>query len=579
LVEPALLVAAALLAVATALPFAVLAVPLWLAFRLARAPWWAPAAVAGAAGAFGWGWAWWHGQDPSSWAAGYLDVQLETGRAILAAWPSVDWGALGPGYAGRVWPYVLAGGPLAAGALGAAEAAGFVSFGGGFSGGERNGFRTEDAGRLARQAERPVSWVVPNALGRGVVTLLSAPPGLGKGWWTFALLRAMQDGGAFFGLPVRRPERVARFGRSRRPMRVLWCTEEGESFRRSARRFGIAPGLVEVVRRDRVAEQDWPALVRAVRRLAWRKGCACVIFDTVRAWCPQAEQSNEQAARVFNLARAELAARGLGVLFVHHDRKGGGEYGEGVAGPNNLVGSTDVLIELRRVRGRDDARRMRISRRFGELDVTARLVGHRYVADGEAVGEAGADGGIPTPPGERRPALGAAAAPDRPEGAAAGPRPPLEGEAYRRYLRSDAWAARRERALRRAGGRCGRCGAGVPAEVHHLTYERLGAERDGDLIALCAPCHRDAHPSRSRERGALTPPVRRTLDRLEKLTGVTGGGRAVEEVETDELLRMERGSKSALLARLRALEGAGLAAHRGKGVRGDPQRWRATGPA
>jgi RecA-family ATPase len=65
-----------------------------------------------------------------------------------------------------------------------------------------------------------------------------------------------------------------------------------------------------------------------------------VIVDTIRAWCPQAEQSNDQAAAVFNLARKELATPGLGVLFVHHDRKGGGEYGEGVAGPNNLVGST-----------------------------------------------------------------------------------------------------------------------------------------------------------------------------------------------------------------------------------------------
>ena len=132
----------------------------------------------------------------------------------------------------------------------------------------------------------------------------------------------MQDQATFFGLPVRRPERAILFGR-RRPLKVLWCTEEGESFRRTARRFGIAPGLVEVLRRDQVGEQDWPALVRAVRRLAGRKACAYVLFDTVRAWCPQAEQSNEQAARVFNLARTELAARGLGVLFVHHDRKGG----------------------------------------------------------------------------------------------------------------------------------------------------------------------------------------------------------------------------------------------------------------
>jgi hypothetical protein len=120
-----------------------------------------------------------------------------------------------------------------------------------------------------------------------------------------------------------------------------------------------------------VAATQWPAIVRLVRRGAWRRGCAYAIFDTVRAWCPQAEQSNDLAAAAFNLARREPAVPGLGVLFVHHDRKGGGEHGEVVAGPNNLVGAVDVLIELRRVRGRDDARRMVVSRRIGDLDVTS----------------------------------------------------------------------------------------------------------------------------------------------------------------------------------------------------------------
>src|SRR5262249_32451255 len=77
----------------------------------------------------------------------------------------------------------------------------------------------------------------------------SAPPGLGKGWWTWGLLRAMQDGGTFYGLRVRRPVRVSRFGRRVRPLKVLWCTEEGESFKRTARRFGVGAGLVEGRRR------------------------------------------------------------------------------------------------------------------------------------------------------------------------------------------------------------------------------------------------------------------------------------------------------------------------------------------
>ena len=135
-----------------------------------------------------------------------------------------------------------------------------------------------------------------------------------------------------------------------------------------------------ILRREEVRGWDWPDLVREVRRQAWRRGCAIVIFDTVRAWCPEAEQSNAQAAEVMNLARAELAGRGLAVVFVHHDTKAGGEYGEQVAGPNNLVGSCDVLVALQRVKGQDTARRMLVSRRFGDQDLTARLEGHRYVA-------------------------------------------------------------------------------------------------------------------------------------------------------------------------------------------------------
>ena len=96
-----------------------------------------------------------------------------------------------------------------------------------------------------------------------------------------------------------------------------------------------------------------------------------------------------------NLARKELAAAGLGVLFVHHDSKLGGEYGAGVAGPNNLVGSCDVLIELRRVKDDPAARRMLVSRRYGDQDVTARLVGHRYVVADAEEDEPDEDGEAP----------------------------------------------------------------------------------------------------------------------------------------------------------------------------------------
>ncbi len=71
------------------------------------------------------------------------------------------------------------------------------------------------------------------------------------------------------------------------------------------------------------------------------------------------------------------------------------------------------------------------------------------------------------------------------------------------YLRSPYWRARRARAIARAGGRCERCGVTGRLEVHHLTYARLGRERDRDLRALCHGCHRIAERRRRARRAPM----------------------------------------------------------------------------
>ncbi|MGH2353069.1 MAG: AAA family ATPase, partial [Chloroflexota bacterium] len=414
-----------------------------------------------------------------------------------------------------------------------------------------------DAGRLAQEPEVPVEWAIEGVLGRRVTVLLSAAPGVGKAWWLWALLRAMQTGEDFYGLSVRQPWRTARpwwrggglpwQGRAR-PLRVLWLTEEGRSFAATARRFGIAPGLVDVLRRDQVPAANWPDLVRVIRQEAWRRRCAYVIVDTVRAWCPQAEQTPEGANAVVNLARQEWAERaGLGVVFVHHDRKGGGEYGEGVSGTYGLVGAVDILVELRRVRGQSDARRMLVSRRFGEQDRTARLEGTRYVLVGEGAPDdteapapvipdylretlaairAAGDDGLTKVAVQRVTSAAAATVASRLEALealavigrqGAGKKrdplrwvataqtaqtdaPPTSDPAYVRYLGSAAWAEKRAGFLKRAGGRCEACAAepaeGDTLEVHHLRYDRVGQELPEDCVVLCSPCHRRAHALR-----------------------------------------------------------------------------------
>lgn len=70
---------------------------------------------------------------------------------------------------------------------------------------------------------------------------------------------------------------------------------------------------------------------------------------------------------------------------------------------------------------------------------------------------------------------------------------------YAAHIKSDAWAAIRkawfEEQRRRTGtdAVCYVCGVGRPLDLHHLSYERMGAEQHEDLIALCRPHHEHLH--------------------------------------------------------------------------------------
>jgi hypothetical protein len=68
---------------------------------------------------------------------------------------------------------------------------------------------------------------------------------------------------------------------------------------------------------------------------------------------------------------------------------------------------------------------------------------------------------------------------------------------YREYVDSAAWDGRRHEEIAKAGGECSECRnratPGIPLQVHHLSYERLGAELPTDLVVLCRLCHECKH--------------------------------------------------------------------------------------
>ena len=68
---------------------------------------------------------------------------------------------------------------------------------------------------------------------------------------------------------------------------------------------------------------------------------------------------------------------------------------------------------------------------------------------------------------------------------------------YDNYLKSSEWKVKRILVMERDNGTCRRCR--VKADhVHHLSYERVGAESLSDLVAVCAGCHKWIHSRNGR---------------------------------------------------------------------------------
>jgi len=63
---------------------------------------------------------------------------------------------------------------------------------------------------------------------------------------------------------------------------------------------------------------------------------------------------------------------------------------------------------------------------------------------------------------------------------------------YSKYLKTKHWKTTRNKVMKEYNKICFDC-MGVATQVHHLTYENLGKEKDEDLIPLCNDCHEKRH--------------------------------------------------------------------------------------
>lgn len=79
---------------------------------------------------------------------------------------------------------------------------------------------------------------------------------------------------------------------------------------------------------------------------------------------------------------------------------------------------------------------------------------------------------------------------------------------YYGYIQTEAWREQRMKILRRDNFQCVCCGTAKNLHVHHITYENLGAEEEGDLVTLCSDCHANVHSMEDLKKTEIEIPKR-----------------------------------------------------------------------
>ena len=123
------------------------------------------------------------------------------------------------------------------------------------------------------------------------------------------------------------------------------------------------------------ASGDWKGLrvvfglgadVDALLRRAFRGDEAIVIVDSLRNLLQlQDEKDNSEIARAVTPWIADARQRDKTLVMAHHQRKGGGENGEGIAGGHAMLGSFDIALEV--LRDPSQAKNRRLIRTYARL--------------------------------------------------------------------------------------------------------------------------------------------------------------------------------------------------------------------
>lgn len=226
---------------------------------------------------------------------------------------------------------------------------------------------------MASAPERP-KYVLWGYIARGAITEVAAKPKVGKTRFVMEAVARILHGDDFLD-------------HATEVCRVLYMTEESRgSFIAGAKRSGMhsAGDACHVLMRGSVRSLAWDQIGELVLAYCDQHKLDLVVTDTLSDWAGlRGDDENSAGAALAAMAPLRaLADSGRAVVAVRHERKGIGDIGESARGSSAFGGAMDILVSLRRTRGRghDNRRELHAVGRFDETpgSVTIELGGDGY---------------------------------------------------------------------------------------------------------------------------------------------------------------------------------------------------------
>lgn len=210
-----------------------------------------------------------------------------------------------------------------------------------------SGFRSQSLRALLSDPAMtaPIPYLVPGIIPAGAVVLLYGSPKVGKTSFAASLCAEVARGGSFLGRQIQ-------------PSAVLYVDME-RSRRMTAHRLGEPFG--DNLPPDNLRTANGRPSVDELRHEIREHGFRAVVLDTLLRLTELGDENSAAEVRSKLAPWVDLAhAEDVTLILLHHDRKGGGDHGAGARGSNNIVGTVDVALHLKREAGEGASNRRRL---------------------------------------------------------------------------------------------------------------------------------------------------------------------------------------------------------------------------